>query len=396
MLAKAKTVLQHNCKIPFNRPAQVGNELTYMQDCIGRGHISGNGYYTKQCEQFFERRFGFRKTLLTTSCTDALEMAAILIDIQPGDEVIVPAYTFVSTANAFILRGAKIVFADSEDRTPNMDVARLEALITPKTKAIVIVHYAGMACDMEALAELTQRHDLFLIEDAAHAIDATYKGKPLGSFGQLATFSFHETKNVVCGEGGLLVINDPGMIRRAEIIRDKGTDRLAFFRGEVDKYTWQDVGSSFLPADYVAAYLWAQLENLDRIQAKRLAIWQTYHEKLQLLAEAGLVKLPRLPRYASNNAHMYYLVCRNLEERTFLINYLKQANIQAVFHYLPLHESPFFQPHHDGRILSNTLRYADCLVRLPLFYDLELEQARRVADVVIEACRQFQSGSIPA
>jgi dTDP-4-amino-4,6-dideoxygalactose transaminase len=377
-------------RIPFNQPAQVGNELAYIQDCFARQHISGNGVYTKRCEQFFEERFGFQKALMTTSCTDALEMAAMLINIQPGDEVIVPSYTFVSSANAFVLRGAKIVFADSEAQTPNIDVAQLAALITPKTKAIVVVHYAGMACQMEALVTLTKRHGLFLIEDAAHAIDATYQGKPLGSFGQLATFSFHETKNLICGEGGLLAINDPAFIRRAEVIREKGTDRMAFFRGEVDKYTWQDIGSSFLPADYVAAYLWAQLENMEKIQAKRVAIWQTYHHRLQPVAAQGLVQLPNLPHGASNNAHMYYLLCRNLQERTFLIDFLKQAQVQAVFHYLPLHESPFYQSHHDHhRPLPNVARYADCLVRLPLFYDLSLESVNRIADVVIEACGQF-------
>ena len=370
--------------IPFNQPAQVGPELAYVQDCFARKHLSGNGIYTKRCEQFFEERFGFQKALLTTSCTDALEMAALLANIQPGDEVIVPSYTFVSSANAFVLRGAKIIFADSEQQTPNIDVTQLAGLITPKTKAIVVVHYAGMACDMDALVALTTQHGIFLIEDAAHAIDATYQGKPLGRFGQLATFSFHETKNLVCGEGGLLAINDPSLIHRAEVIREKGTDRMAFFRGEVDKYTWQDVGSSFLPADFVAAYLWAQLENLEKIQAKRLALWQLYHDRLASAETQGWIERPRLPAGASNNAHMYYLLCPSLAARTFLIEQLQQANIQAVFHYLPLHESPFYQPHHDpSRLLPNTMRYADCLVRLPLFYDLSLEQANRVADAVL-------------
>ncbi len=373
-------------RIPFNQPAQVGQELAYVQDCFARKHLSGNGIYTKRCEQFFEERFGFPKALLTTSCTDALEMAAILANIQPGDEVIVPSYTFVSSANAFVLRGAKIIFADSERQTPNIDVAQLAGLITPRTKAVVVVHYAGMACDMDALVALTNRHGIFLIEDAAHAIEATYRGKPLGRFGQLATFSFHETKNLVCGEGGLLAINDPGLIYRAEVIREKGTDRQAFFRGEVDKYTWQDVGSSFLPADYVAAYLWAQLENLENIQAKRLAIWTLYHERLATAEAQGWIERPKLPDCASNNAHMYYLICPSIAARTFLIEQLKQAQIQAVFHYLPLHESPFYQPHHDpARPLPNALRYADCLVRLPLFYDLSLEQANRVASVVLTA-----------
>lgn len=384
---EANQALSH--RIPFNKTAQVGNELAYMQDCFNRGQLSGNGHYTKLCERFFEQRLGLSKALMTTSCTDALEMAAILLNIQEGDEVIVPSYTFVSSANAFVLRGAKIVFADSEAKTPNIDADNLESLITPKTKAIVIVHYAGMACNLAKITALTRQHGIALIEDAAHAIDAYYHGKPLGSFGQLATFSFHETKNLVCGEGGLLAINDPALVRRAEIIREKGTDRLAFFRGEVDKYTWQDIGSSFLPADYVAAYLWAQLENLEKIQAKRVAIWEKYHHRLQPLAEQGLVQLPQLPEGASNNAHMYYLVCRNLSERTALINQLKQANIQAVFHYLPLHKSPFYEKRHDGRPLPNVARYADCLVRLPLFYNLPLSDVDRIADAVLEACQDF-------
>jgi len=369
----------------------VGNESAYIQDCLSRGHLSGNGHYTRLCEDFFQQRFGFHKALMTTSCTDALEMAALLINLQPGDEVIIPSYTFVSSANAFVLRGAKIVFADSEARTPNIDANQLEALITPKTKALVIVHYAGIACDMDSLTALAQKYGLFLIEDAAHAVDATYKGKPLGSFGQLATFSFHETKNVICGEGGMLIINDPALVARAEIIREKGTDRQAFFRGEVDKYTWQDLGSSFLPADYVAAYLWGQLGNLAQIQSRRLAIWETYHQALQPLAQAGLLALPALPEYASNNAHMYYILCPSLADRTHITAQLKKADIHAAFHYLPLHESPFYAPQHDGRELPNTTRYANTLLRLPLYYDLEPAQARRVAEVVIEACRSLPS-----
>jgi dTDP-4-amino-4,6-dideoxygalactose transaminase len=377
--------------IPFNVPAQVGNELAYVRDSFASGHLSGNGRYTRLCEQFFERRFGFKKALMTTSCTDALEMAAILIDIQPGDEVIVPSYTFVSSANAFVLRGAKIIFTDSEDRTPNIDATQLEALITVRTKAIVIVHYAGMACDMEAITAITQQHGLFLIEDAAHAIDASYRGQPLGSFGHLATFSFHETKNVICGEGGMLVINDERFIRRAEIIRDKGTDRQAFFRGEVDKYTWQDVGSSFLPPDYVAAYLWAQLECLDQIQDTRLAIWQEYHRRLQPLAQSEVIQLPALPPGASNNAHMYYLVCKTLEDRDTLIAALKAAGINPAFHYLPLHSSPFYAAQHDGRPLENATRYALGLLRLPLYYNLKQEQVTRIADTVLDAVRRLPS-----
>jgi dTDP-4-amino-4,6-dideoxygalactose transaminase len=375
--------------IPFNKPYLTGNELVYMQASLTSGHLSGNGHFTRQCERFFEERFGIAKALLTTSCTDALEMSALLMNLQPGDEVIMPSFTFVSTANAFLLRGARIVFADSRSDQPNIDVSQLEALITEKTKAIVVVHYAGVACDMDALLALTQRHNLFLVEDAAHAIDAYYKGKPLGSFGHLATFSFHETKNIICGEGGLLAINDPTLIERAEIIREKGTNRAAFFRGQVDKYTWQDIGSSFLPAEYIAAFLWAQLESLEDIQAKRLSIWQQYDRLLRPLETKGLLQLPVIPAEASNNAHMYYLVCRNLDERTQLIDGLKRASISAPFHYLPLHSSPYYAPHHDGRELPQTQRYADCLVRLPLYYELTPNDVQRVAETVITFCGQF-------
>lgn len=389
-LLKTITTSAPTTNIPFNKPCLLGNELVYMMECLDQGHLSGNGSFTKTCERFFEERFGFKKALLTTSCTDALEMTALLMDLKPGDEVIIPSYTFVSTANAFLLRGVKIVFADSEAETPNINVNQLEALITEKTRAIIVVHYAGMACDMDALLSLTRRHNLFLIEDAAHAIDAYYKGKPLGSFGQMATFSFHETKNIICGEGGLLAINDPALIDRAEMIREKGTNRMAFFRGQVDKYTWQDIGSSFLPADYVAAFLWAQLESMAQIQARRLEIWQQYEQLLKPLEEKGLAQLPKLPKHASNNAHMFYLVCNSLEQRTHIIETLKKDQIQAVFHYMPLHESPYYGPHHDGRVLENVQRYADCLLRLPLYYDLTPELVGRVAKVVIAACVAFE------
>jgi dTDP-4-amino-4,6-dideoxygalactose transaminase len=375
--------------VPFNKPYLTGNEAPYIQQCLMQGHLSGNGEFTRRCEQFFEERFGFSKTLLTTSCTDALEMSALLLDFQPGDEVIIPSFTFVSTANAFLLRGANIVFADSRADQPNIDVNALEPLITERTKAVVVVHYAGVACDMDALLALTRKYNLFLIEDAAHAIDAYYKGKPLGGFGQLSTFSFHETKNVICGEGGLLAINDPALVARAEIIREKGTNRAAFFRGQVDKYTWQDVGSSFLPAEYVAAFLWAQLESLGAIQARRLEIWQHYYELLKPLQVQGLVQLPVIPEEASNNAHMFYLVCQSLAQRTHIMDALKRERISATFHYLPLHSSPFYAPRHDGRELVNAQRYADCLMRLPLYYELAPEDVQRVAGIVTFACESF-------
>jgi dTDP-4-amino-4,6-dideoxygalactose transaminase len=380
-----------NDQILFNRPYLTGNEQVYIQQSFMQRKLCGDGSFSRKCERFFEERFGFKKALLTTSCTDALEMTGLLMNLQPGDEVIVPSFTFVSTANAYVLRGARIVFADSEANTPNIDVSRLEELITPKTKAIVIVHYAGIACDMDALQALTEKHGLYLVEDAAHAIDAYYKGKPLGSFGHMSTFSFHETKNIVCGEGGLLAINDERLVERAEVIREKGTNRQAFFRGQVDKYTWQDVGSSFLPADYVAAFLWAQLEQLDDIQAQRLSIWNQYNTLLNPLEVKGLAELPKIPADATHNAHMFYLIMQNLEQRQFVLNALKQKGISATFHYQPLQESPFYKPHHDGRALPHSAHYADCLMRLPLYAGLTDEQVKRIAQAVIEACEAYNS-----
>ena len=320
--------------------------------------------------------------LLTSSCTDALEMCAILIDTKEGDEIIIPSFTFVSTANAFVLRGASIVFADSEIKTPNIDVSEIEKLISPKTKAIVCVHYAGIACDMDALMLLCKKHNLFLIEDAAQAIDSYYKGKPLGSFGHLAAFSFHETKNIISGEGGMLVINDPKFIERAEIIREKGTNRSKFFRGEIDKYGWVDIGSSFLPSDIIAAFLFAQIENLETIQQKRISIWNTYYELLKPMQEKGLVSLPSLPEHATNNGHMFYLVCNSADERNALIQALKIQNIHAVFHYLSLHKSAYYISKHDGRELPNSDHFTECLLRLPFYYDLNNDQITRICKVI--------------
>lgn len=357
-------------KIPFNKPYFTGTETKYIKEAVASGKISGDGIFTSKCHNFLESRYGFAKTLLTTSCTDALEMAAILCNINPGDEVIAPSYTFVSTINAFVLRGAKIVFVDSEVQTPNLDVSLLEELITPKTKVILPVHYAGMACDMDKILDIAVNHNLFVVEDAAQAIDSYYKGKPLGSLGNLATFSFHETKNIISGEGGMLVVNDNQFRSRAEIIREKGTNRSAFFRGEVDKYGWVDIGSSFLPSDIVAAFLYAQLEHLEQIQARRKMLWSLYMEKLQPLEKEGCFLLPKLHDYATNNAHMLYLICNNLKERTGLIEHLKLKGILAVFHYLSLHKSPYYNDKHDGRDLPNADRYSDCLIRLPLYYNL--------------------------
>ncbi|UOQ55181.1 dTDP-4-amino-4,6-dideoxygalactose transaminase [Hymenobacter cellulosivorans] len=355
--------------IPFNKPYLSGNELRYIEEAVRSGKISGDGIFTKRCHNFFEQELGFKKVLLTTSCTDALEMAALLIDIQPGDEVIVPAYTFVSTANAFVLRGATIVFADSSALSPNLDPDQLEALITPRTKAIVPVHYAGVACNMDPIMALARRHNLFVVEDAAQAIDSYYKGRKLGSIGHLAAFSFHETKNIISGEGGMLAVNDLQFAERAEILWEKGTNRSSFFRGEVDKYSWVDYGSSFLPSDMIAAFLWAQLENIGDIQQRRKHIWHRYYEALSPLQAMG-VQLPVIPDYATNNGHMFHLVCRSLAERTALIERLKAENVHPVFHYLSLHASPFYAAKHDGRVLPHADHYSDCLVRLPFYYEL--------------------------
>lgn len=353
-------------------------ETEYIKAAVGSGKISGDGLFTQNCHEFFESRYGFNKVLLTTSCTDALEMAAILCNIEPGDEVIAPSYTFVSTVNAFVLRGAKIVFTDSEAATPNIDCSRLEELVTAKTKAIVPVHYAGVACDMDKIGALARKHDLFVVEDAAQAIDSYYRGRPLGSLGHVSAFSFHETKNVITGEGGMLVVNDPRLEKRAEIIREKGTNRSAFFRGEVDKYGWVDIGSSFLPSDIIAAFLFAQLEHIDQIQEKRKLIWNRYFEGLQTLEIRGDIKLPFIPDYATNNAHMFYLLCNSLEDRTRLINHLKKNDILSVFHYLSLHKSPYYVDKHDGRELINADRYSDCLVRLPMYYELTEIDVERI------------------
>ncbi len=365
-------------RIPFNKPYLTGKETHYIYQAVQSAKISGDGIYTKKCHAFFETKYGFKKALLTTSCTDALEMAAILSNIQPGDEVIAPSYTFVSTVNAFILRGAKIVFADSRADNPNIDETKIEELITPKTKVILVVHYAGIACDMDYIMAIAKKHKLLLIEDAAQAIDSFYKGKPLGSLGAMGAFSFHETKNVISGEGGMLVINDPQYIGRAEIIREKGTNRSAFFRGEIDKYGWVDMGSSFLPSDIIAAFLFSQLENLDDIQKKRKHIWNRYNDSLKVLAEKKHVQLPFIPEYATNNAHMYYMVCNSVEERTGLITHLKSKDMHAVFHYISLHDSQFYKNKHDGRSLPNCDRYSECLVRLPLYYELTDEQVDSV------------------
>ena len=380
--------------IPFNKPHLTGKEAHYMYQAVYNGKLSGNGEFTKRCQHFFEERYGFRKAVLTTSGTDALEMCAMLCNLNPGDEVIVPSYTFVSTALAFLREGAKIVFADSMKRNPNMDAETIESLITPRTKVIAPVHYAGVACDMDVIMAIAEKYNLIVVEDAAQAIDSYYKGRPLGSIGHLAAFSFHETKNVTAGgEGGLLVVNDERFVRRAEIIWEKGTNRAEFFRGEVNKYGWVDMGSSFLPAEINAAFLWAQLENLDEIQSKRKQLWNRYYERLSLLGEnlrkeAGIAPfaLPNIPDYATNNAHMFYLVFPSLERRTEFIKYMKEHGVLTPFHYLALHQSEFYHNKHDGRMLPECDRYADTLVRLPMFYDLDIEQAENICKLIREYC----------
>lgn len=373
--------------IPFNKPFLTGKEAHYMYQAVYTGKLSGNGVFTKKCQQFFEEKYGFKKAVMTTSGTDALEMAAILCDVKPGDEVIVPSYTFVSSALAFVRQGARIIFADSCENNPNIDAGKIEALITDKTKVIVPVHYAGVACDMDKIMEIANRHNILVVEDAAQAIDSYYKGRPLGSIGHLGCFSFHETKNVTAGgEGGLLTVNDERFIRRAEIIWEKGTNRAEFFRGMVNKYGWVDTGSSFLPSEINTAFLWAQLESLETIQNRRKAIWNMYYDGLKDLAAKGCFTMPDIPDYATNNGHMFYLVCRNLDERTKLIAYLKGQGVGAVFHYLSLHLSDYYKEHHVGEIpnLPNCDRFADCLVRLPMYFELTDEDVVFVIKLINE------------
>lgn len=382
--------------IPFNKPFITGEELACISDAVATGKLSGNGKYTNLAQAFFEQKFQIKKALLTTSCTDALEMAAILIEIQPGDEVIIPSYTFVSTANAFVLRGAKIVFADSRADHPGINEDSLRALITSKTKAIVPVHYAGIACDMDMIMDLASEFNLFVIEDAAQAVDSYYTSKDgrkiaLGSIGNLATFSFHETKNISSGEGGLLAINDDRFVKRAEIIWEKGTNRASFFRGEVNKYGWVDIGSSFLPSEITAAFLWAQLDNLEVIQNKRIQIWNRYHLHFnQSLNEFG-IKTPFIPSYAFNNANMYYLILKDADQREFVLRKMKESGILAVFHYLSLHKSKFFENSHDGRELGNSDLYSDRLIRMPFFFELTIEQIDLISRTFISLVREYES-----
>lgn len=369
--------------ITFNKPYMTGKELFYIAQAHHNMMLAGDGPFTKKCHQWLEATTGTRKALLTHSCTAALEMAAILADIRPGDEVIMPSYTFVSTANAFVLRGAVPVFVDIRSDTLNIDESLIEAAITPRTRAIVPVHYAGVACEMDRIMEIAERHGLLVIEDAAQGIMSTYKGRPLGSIGHLGAYSFHETKNIISGEGGALLINDERFAERAEIVREKGTNRSQFFRGQVDKYTWVDVGSSYLPGELVAAFLWAQMEEAETITKRRLAIWSGYHQALIPLESDGRLRRPRIPEWCKHNAHMYYVIFPSLAARTGAIAHLKAAGIGAVFHYVPLHDSSFGKT--CGRAVGKmavTRVAADRLLRLPMWLGLE-EHQQRVIDALI-------------
>jgi len=377
--------------IPFNKPHLTGKEIEYVNDAINSGKIAGDGKYTKACEAFFEKRYSFAKAYLTTSCTHAIELAALLIDIKPGDEVIIPSYTFVSSANPFVLRGAKVVFADSGANSPSMDVDLVEALVTPLTKAILAVHYGGIPCDIQKLRTIADKHNLFLIVDAAQTLDSYYNDKPVGSFGHLSAFSFHETKNITCGEGGLLVVNDERFIERAEILREKGTNRSSFVRGEVSRYNWVDVGSSYIPSDILAAYLFAQLQYIDEIQQKRLSIWKKYYQSLNTLHTNKKIKLPHLPEGVKHNAHTFYFTCNSLQIRQKFIIFMNDNGVQVQFHYMSLHNSPFYKDQHGNRELPMSDHYQNCLVRLPLFYDMTDDDVETVTELTLRFFNTYKT-----
>jgi dTDP-4-amino-4,6-dideoxygalactose transaminase len=380
--------------IPFNRPFLTGKELHYVADAHGRGQLAGDGFFTKACSQLISNSFGCKQAFLTHSCTGSLEMSAILADIQPGDEIIMPSYTFVSTANAFVLRGGVPVFVDIRPDTLNIDERLIEQAITPRSKAIVPVHYAGIACEMDSVMDIARRHGLLVVEDAAQGVMASYKGRPLGSIGDIGCYSFHETKNIVSGEGGALLVNNPDFVERAEIIREKGTNRSKFFRGEVDKYTWVDIGSSYLPGEIIAAFLWAQMQEAESITSRRMAIWDHYHSAFAQLEESGRIRRPVVPDGCTHNAHMYYLLLDDLDDRTAFIAAMKRQEINCVFHYVPLHNSPYGiacgRVSGDLRVTSNL---AERLVRLPLWIGLE-EHQERVIGAVHECLLQRKSKSV--
>ncbi len=371
-------------KIIFNKPYITGNEFKYIKQAIYSGHISGNGKFSKKVENFFNIKFGFSSSFVTTSCTDALEMSAILSNLDTKDEVIIPSYTFVSTANAFALRGAKIIFADSEKNTPNIDVSKISKLISNKTKAILVMHYGGIACNMDPIIELAKKNNLLVIEDAAQSINSYYKGVPLGSIGNFGTFSFHQTKNIVSGEGGLLVVNDKSFSKRAEIIYEKGTNRTQFMRGEIEKYGWVDIGSSFLASDIISAFLFAQLEKIEIIQNMRLKIWNQYNNNLKALLAINPLMLPCIPNYATNNAHVFYILCNNSNERKNLIKYLNKNRVNATFHYSALHRSQFYKKNYKGENLNESIKWSSCLLRLPIYPDLKLNDVDYISSLILK------------
>jgi len=372
-------------RVPFNRPFVIGPEFKYLADAITRGHSAGDGYYTDCCAKLLESKSGASRVLLTTSCTAALELAALLLDIQPGDEVILPSYTFVSTANAFVLRGARPVFVDIRPDTLNIDESLIEAAITERTRAIVPVHYAGVSCEMDTILDIGRRHDIPVIEDAAQGVNATYKGRWLGTMGAIGTWSFHETKNIICGEGGAIVINDPNLMERAEILREKGTNRSQFLRGQVDKYSWVDVGGSFLLSDLLAAFLFAQLESMDDITARRSSAWKRYDDALRPLARRGLITLPVIPPDCGSNFHMYYVRMKSIDTRDAVIDALGAHGVLAVFHYVPLHLSPMGEKlGWRAGDLPVTEQEAHKLLRLPLFVELDETQQSHIADVLVQ------------
>lgn len=369
--------------ISFNKPPYVGEEIKYIEEAVKAQKICGDGQFTKKCNKWFEDKTGAAKVLLTTSCTHATELAALLLDIQPGDEVIMPAYTFVSTADAFVLRGATAVFVDINPKTMNIDENLIEDAITEKTKAIVPVHYAGLSCEMDKIMEIAKKHNLYVVEDAAQGVMSTYKGKALGTIGDYGCYSFHETKNYSMGEGGALLIRDGKNAELAEIIREKGTNRSKFFRGQIDKYTWVEAGSSYLPSDMNAAYLWAQLQKADEINENRLQSWNRYYEGLKDLKEAGKIELPYVPEYCEHNAHMFYIKAKDLEERSALISYLKENGVTAVFHYIPLHTAPAGKEY--GRFHGEdkyTTKESERIIRLPMYYELDEQDAKKVMDLI--------------
>ena len=368
--------------IPYNKPFLCGNDIKYIRDAVKSGKISGNGMFTQKCQRYFEDKYHYGKCLMTSSCTDALEMAAILSGVKEGDEVILPAYTFVSTALAFARQNATLVFADSRADNPNIDAAEIERLITSKTKVIVVVHYAGFVCEMKRICQIAKDHNIMLIEDAAQAFDSFYDGKAAGCFGTMATFSFHETKNIIAGEGGMLVVNDPKLYSRAEIIWEKGTNRADFSRGKVNKYQWVDIGSSFLPSELTSAFLYAQIEKSGQIQLKRIKLWNLYYKLLKPFEDKGYIALPFHQPEATGNGHIFYIVCKNSKQRKKIADYLGEKQILAVTHYLGLHKSPYFKDSYKGTPLKNCDKYEDTLLRLPLYYELRLEDVKYICNTI--------------